>query len=204
VLAIAVFGWGALAIAGAALLAWKSHEPGATTAPPPVFPASLTQHRVDGLTTVFVALHPRCPCSRATIGNLERALAKSLPHNIVALVYTPRGAAPDWASSDTVRRIAAAGAHTVADADGRAAASLGMQTSGQVVAYDRAGRLAFSGGVTPSRAHEGDCAGLTRLTEILNGRDALDAAPTVTGVYGCPLCNGADQSICTAPPAIPQ
>jgi hypothetical protein len=49
--------------------------------------------------------------------------------------------------------------------------------------YDQSGHLQFSGGITGSRAHQGDNAGRQSLLALLSGRNAR----TATNVYGCPL-----------------
>ena len=163
----------------------------------------MAAHATNGLSTVFIAVHPHCPCTRATVANLERALnGPAQDCKVVALIYTPKNAASNWAATDTVERLNGFGATAVTDIDGQTAASLGMKTSGQVVCYGRDGSLAFSGGVTPSRGHEGDCAGLDHLRDVLTGHaaQAHPSTPPASEVYGCPLCNDPALSICGVPP----
>src|SRR5262249_6680631 len=72
----------------------------------------------------------------------------------------------------------------VRDDDGIEARSFGAATSGQTLLYDRHGALEFSGGITGSRAHEGDNDGRQSLVALLNGgRNARSG----TNVFGCPL-----------------
>lgn len=194
---IAACCWCLLVFACAGVMVWTSRQPGLRNEPPAVLPASMTSYAIDGLPTVFIAFHPHCPCTRATVANLERAFSSSSQRlNFVALVYTPSGRPPDWADTDTVRRLAAfRGVRMVTDADGSTASAMGLKTSGEILAYDTRGNLAFAGGVTPSRGHEGDCAGLTILSDLLAGRSrTTDLSPASTDVYGCPLCNDAAPS----------
>jgi hypothetical protein len=196
--AIAACGWAAAVFTAAGVLMWTSLQPGSPAEPPATLPASAATFQRTGLPTVFVELHPHCPCSRATIVNLEGAL--NTPNhntNVVALIYLPQGRATNWTQTDTVQRLSAfPSVRTVMDPDGRTAATLGMKTSGQIVAYDTNARLVFSGGITPSRGHEGDSAGLEALSAVLAGRGSTRPA---TSVYGCPLCNEASLTSCAVP-----
>ena len=57
-----------------------------------------------------------------------------------------------------------------------------------LVLYDRDARLAFSGGMTASRGHEGDSHGRSAVTRlVLTGASHRSRAP----VYGCPLQSAA-------------
>jgi hypothetical protein len=76
------------------------------------------------------------------------------------------------------------------------AARFVARTSGQVLVYDAHGQLAFQGGLTPSRGHEGANAGadaLLRLTAApATGAGASapappPASPRVSAVFGCTL-----------------
>jgi hypothetical protein len=58
--------------------------------------------------------------------------------------------------------------------------------SGQVLAYDGQGRLAFNGGITASRGHEGDSAGRSAVEAMLAGRRHAATA----FVFGCLLFDG--------------
>src|SRR6267142_2092292 len=70
------------------------------------------------------------------------------------------------------------------DARGGEARRFGVETSGAVILYDSAGKLAFHGGITPARGHEGDSFGRQRIAALLEGAPADRAdAP----VFGCTL-----------------
>lgn len=142
--------------------------------------------------TVVMAAHPRCPCTRASADELERALAGATERReLVILVFRPEaGAATDhagFADTPTLRRLASlAGARVVADPGGHLAGRLGALTSGHTLVYDPSGRLRFAGGLTPSRAHVGPNTGSAAVRALLRAEPAGAAdAP----VYGCPLDN---------------
>jgi hypothetical protein len=70
------------------------------------------------------------------------------------------------------------------DPGGVEAQAFGVSTSGHVLVYDREEALAFSGGVTPARAHEGENYGLEAVVDLLSGRPASQREHPV---FGCPL-----------------
>ena len=140
-----------------------------------------------GRTAVLTFLHPQCPCSRATLAELSRAAA-CLPRTVDFHVYFIVGDAGDqsWRSSSLYEQAARLpNVSIAADVGGVHAKRYGAKTSGQVIAYRADGTIAFSGGVTGSRGHEGDNAGKSRLLA------ALDVATVADGsnapVYGCRL-----------------
>jgi hypothetical protein len=142
--------------------------------------------------TLMVFMHPRCPCSRATVGELARLAARTGDRcGIVAVFYAPDGAEhdPAWCDSDLVRAARALpGARVGMDPGGRESARFGATTSGAAMLFDRSGRLVFSGGLTASRGHEGDNAGCEAIGAIVLG---LTPAATTTPVYGCPISEAA-------------
>ena len=80
----------------------------------------------------------------------------------------PSGAPDGWADSDIARDAAAIpGVLTFRDEDGDEARRFGAATSGHVMLYDAAGRLHFSGGITPARGHEGDSLGRDAVIDLI-------------------------------------
>jgi hypothetical protein len=60
----------------------------------------------------------------------------------------------------------------------------GARTSGQVLLFDRRGRLAYSGGITRARGQAGANPGRSAIEAILRGQSpATRSGP----VFGCPL-----------------
>jgi hypothetical protein len=80
------------------------------------------------------------------------------------------------------------GVPSVDDEGGVEAKRFGVATSGHVLLFDRAGRLLFSGGITPARGHEGDSLGRDALIERLAGTRTI-SGPATSPVFGCPLAN---------------
>jgi hypothetical protein len=186
--AASIAAWLTVLSAGVVLLMRHTYRPGATGTPAREWPVETKLERARDRPTLVVVLHPRCPCSRATIAELDRALARTTDAATVhALLLTPRELADAWGDTDVRRRIAAIpGVRITEDVDGREAARFGAATSGHVLVYDAEGQLAFDGGITAARGHEGDNHGAARLAALLGGRiptSPLDATP----VFGCAL-----------------
>jgi hypothetical protein len=70
------------------------------------------------------------------------------------------------------------------DVEGREARRFCARTSGQALLYDERGRLAFQGGITSARGHEGDSVGKSRLAALLSGGEADGRT---SDVFGCGL-----------------
>jgi hypothetical protein len=148
-----------------------------------------------GRPTLYLFLHPRCPCTRATIAQLQQVLMASglddaaLPE--VTVVSTlPSGTAPTddaWRHSETVRlALQLPNAALVEDPGGSIARRFGAVASGSVVLYSTDGRLLFAGGVTVSRGHEGDSLGAANLRRRLLNPD--HRTPFTAPALGCRLC----------------
>jgi len=135
--------------------------------------------------TLFLALHPRCPCSAATMDELAKIYSRAPGSFAVkAFVYRPAAEADSWTNSPTVSSLARYGAEIQVDPDGRDAAALGLTVSGQTLLYSPEGRLLFNGGITGGRGHRGDNAGADAL--FAHVTKAPGAAAT-SRAYGCPL-----------------
>jgi hypothetical protein len=177
-----------LAAVGAGLwTVWAyDNTPGASAPAPALWPRDASLARSpDGPTLVLLA-HPQCSCTAATLTELAEVLARAeRPPQTYVLFMKPYGV-PDWWERSPLWRQASAlpGVTVLRDDDGREAARFGALTSGQVVFYDAAGALRFSGGITSSRAHAGDNPGRRALVALLN-----EAGPAVdrTNVFGCSL-----------------
>ena len=177
--------WIGLVAGSYAWLLRYSFAAGDTSAVPCTIPPSLLSPGTPARPQLLLALHPRCPCSRATV----KELAKILTHapnacNVTALMYRPAGEPDNWldgALLDACRRM---NCQVRPDPDGRLAGLVGSLTSGNVVLYDASGKLRYHGGITSSRGHEGDNAGERAVIQILRGnRDSQKSMP----VFGCPI-----------------
>jgi hypothetical protein len=176
--------WLAVVGTGTAAL-WKySMTPGEPAAAPLAWPETTSLETVEGLHTLVMFAHPKCSCSRASLGELAKVMTR-LDGRVRAYVLfmKPSDFEADWEKTDLWQRaVEIPDVTAIVDEDGREAAAFGARTSGQIVAYDAAGHLLFAGGITSGRAHEGDNIGESRLIALIEGDDA-DA--NHAAVYGC-------------------
>lgn len=193
--------WALAVLAGFVVLWIYSARPGAKAETPGRLTADLATRLGLEVTCarprLVLAVHPRCPCTRATVRELARALPEpqgepAAPAGLarrIALVYQPAEAGADdaadaWLDSDLVRDLRRQRFTILPDPDGRLGRRLGALTSGHVVVFDRDGHTEFSGGVTPGRGHESGGVGLEAV------RAALRSEPVPrdrAAVFGCPL-----------------
>jgi hypothetical protein len=183
---VAVAAWLSLVFAGTAAMMRYKNAAGAQFEAPPRWPAESRISRLPGQATLVLVAHPRCPCTRASLSELERLLARA-PQRLHAIVLfvKPRGAPPQWEDTDLWRRAASIpGAQAVLDLDGTEAHRFHALTSGQTIVYDASANLLFSGGITAARGHEGESAGRAYIVAALGGaRLEHPNAP----VFGCAL-----------------
>ncbi len=175
--------WVALIAVGMVALAQYSQTPGAGAAPPPASEVGLTLSTAHH--TLVMAVHPKCPCTRATMYELERLVRRCGEElDVVVLVYQPT-LQPDWDEPDPFgvgsRFI---DARVEADLDGETARKLGTFTSGAVVLYASDGTPAFWGGITAGRGHAGDNLGSDAILRAVRGQTPRHRH---TAVFGCAL-----------------
>ncbi|MGE3262323.1 MAG: hypothetical protein AB7K68_11135 [Bacteriovoracia bacterium] len=152
----------------------------------PDWPATSNLKRGTGQASLVVFAHPQCPCSAATLGELERLLPKTRNkiENFVVFVK-PSGVSDDWAKEKLWQKSESIpGVHTHLDEGGKEATLFGAKTSGQVFLFDEKGKLVFSGGITPGRGHMGDNNGRSAVLAFAENKpNEIRKTP----VYGCSL-----------------
>jgi hypothetical protein len=173
--------WTAAIIAGLGYAADYSSRPGSLATAPSISGTSLDNVRLRPRLVVFI--HPQCPCSRATVSEIER-LSERAPgaFDIEALFYKPEDKPEEWVKTDvwnSVSRIEGARLSIVSEKE---LAPFGTVTSGQVMLYSTADRLVFSGGITRARGHEGYNPGIDSVeTYLRTGAATVSENP----VFGC-------------------
>ena len=177
--------WVLSAAAGLAALANYSYQSGPASEPQAGWPGSaFFPLERQGATLVMLA-HPHCPCTRATIGELGKLMARAqgrLRGHVLFL--RPAGLPGGWERTDLwTSAEAIPGIRVWSDPEGREARRFGARTSGQVMVYDGAGNLIFDGGITIARGHAGDNPGSAGILARLDGHPAIRRTP----VFGCAL-----------------
>lgn len=181
-----IAGW--VSMMGGAFFFLVRHEqtPGvATTSIATNLPSELSLSLATDQTLLLMFVHPQCPCSRASLGELEELMSKARGAAEVCLVfYKPAGEPDDWAKTGLYNEAQRLGWQTRIDPGGVVAEHFGATTSGHVLIYDAKGRLSYSGGITASRGHWGDSESeATALRILQNELPGMSTRP----VYGCPL-----------------
>jgi hypothetical protein len=176
-----------IAVAGGMRVVLRyENTPGAAGNPPAQWPALSRIPRSTGLPTIVVMGHPKCPCTRATIGELAVMMARL--HNratAVVVLVRPQGTSDGWDDTDLRRSAAEIPEVTViSDLDEVEVDLFHAQVSGQTMLYNANGKLLFSGGITSARGHSGDNAGRSSIVSFVT--DGI-AELTRTPVFGCAL-----------------
>ncbi len=199
--------WAAAILAGLVTVSAASMRPGAgaAIASDSHWPeGSDLKRNVDGPTLVMT-IHPRCPCTGASLAELDRVLRESTRViRTYLLVRTPAVHDATWTETAQTRAARSiAGAIVLDDPSGADAARFGALTSGQVLLYDRDGRLQFSGGVTGARGHAGPNVGSDALAAHLAG---AEGGPSQAEVFGCALfiADDCDANGCNGSPEAPR
>jgi hypothetical protein len=145
--------------------------------------------------TLVMFIHPRCPCSGASLEELNRIMTHCRDRMSVNVVFfTPTQSPEQWVNQSSWKQAASIpGVHTVRDDDGAIARRFGAVTSGQVLLFDQRGRLSFSGGITGSRGHSGDNAGARAIVELVRGTINTPREPLSTPVFGCAIVQTGEQ-----------
>ena len=178
--------WGSLVVVGFLFLAQEEFTPVKASLPVRLFPRKSAVRLVSDKLTLVLFAHPRCPCTRASLHELDGLLAETQNRVSVTVVFTvPDGVPPDWEQGDLWNSATSIpGVRVIRDQGGREAHQFEVQGSGHVLLYAPSGKLLFSGGITASRGHEGNNMGRSAIVSfVLNGHAPVSHAP----VFGCSL-----------------
>jgi len=178
--------WVLLLVAGFTILEREEFTPITGVPIGKNFPAHSLIQLASDKPTLLIFCHPYCPCSRASLHELDQLMTETANKISVIIVFTiPKGIAPGWEQGDLWKSATSMqGVKVLRDQDGLEAERFGVQGSGHALLYDSSGKLFFSGGITPSRGHEGDNPGRSAIASfVLTGHALVDHTP----VFGCPL-----------------
>ncbi|MES2503419.1 MAG: hypothetical protein V4534_00920 [Myxococcota bacterium] len=186
--------WLVLMIIGLSKLWEYSAKPGSAAQTPQTWPQKTTIPKQTSLDSLVIFAHPDCPCSYATVGELNEILAQ-VNHrlDVHVLFVTPKNPDANWTQTRLWRAAKAIpGVSVSLDENGVESRRFGAKTSGQVNLYDPQGRLVFSGGITSARGHSGDNAGKSAIVSFINERKTTVKH---TPVFGCVLYEGHETTI---------
>lgn len=186
ILIASTLAWLCAVSSGLWILSDYANRPGIAATPPARWPAESRIPRVLNSATLIMMAHPRCPCTRASIGELALLMSQTQGHvTAYVLLLNPPGMPNDWEKTDLWNSAASIpGVNVLTDNDGIEAQRFHAATSGQTLLYDKDGLLLFNGGITVARGHSGENAGRSAIVSLLPGGGTGQAE---TAVFGCPL-----------------
>ncbi len=187
-LAVPVLGvlWLVAIVVGLGTLWRHANTPGRAGGTPAEWPSQSSLVRAANRKTLVMFAHPKCPCTRATIGELALLMARCGADLDAYVVFLKPEDTPDeWSHTSSFRDAEAIpGVKVILDKSGREAKLFRAATSGQADLYDVYGHLLFSGGITVARGHAGDNPGRTAIVEWASNDQADRSSMPV---YGCAI-----------------
>jgi len=180
--------WLTVIIIGFAAVLRYETTPGIKSQPPTIWPNCTTIKREPNSSTLILAVHPHCPCTRATLSELSEIMSHTQNRlRAYVLFLSPSDFAPGWEKTDLWYSAKSIPQTTViSDINGAESARFNCATSGQALVYDAKGTLRFNGGITSARGHQGDNAGRDAIVALARSGSA-DREQTL--VFGCALKN---------------
>lgn len=166
------------------------NTPGRFGIAPQYWPDESSIPHSDKVFTLVMFIHPQCPCTRASIEELNRIVAGSRGlADMFAVFIRPPGFEKGWERTDLWDWASEIpGVTLLADPDGVEAARFGATTSGEVRLYHVNKHLVFRGGITGARGHAGSNVGSDSVYSWLRWGNARRDE---TFVFGCPLFDDA-------------
>ena len=151
----------------------------------------------SGKFNLIVAIHPKCPCTRNTLAEIERIQARFVEKCELTFLVTLPGGKPEeeieqWRNSGTVQLATSMPNAAVWFEDANELTTrLGLNSSGAVVVLDELGQIRFAGGITAGRSCAMENPGSQAVVRILRG----DEQPLIsTPVFGYRLPKSEEES----------
>lgn len=179
------FIWAALVALGAHQALKFENTAGSSGIPQRRLPASLRTAAGNDAFVLVMLAHPNCPCTRASLTELERLLARARGKLATFVILSKPGASIEELRASPMSELAARiPGVSVIPQQVLATETFAGETSGTTLLYDPRGLLVYSGGITRARGHLGDNPGadavLARVAERTQEFLHLPA-------FGCPL-----------------
>lgn len=185
-------GWLALLTCGWYILLRHEFTPGSLGTIPERWPHASMLPLDREQPTLLLFAHRNCPCTRATLQELESILTDADARvRVVVVLLVPQGTVTDRVGGaiEQQARSMPWGVVTL-DPQGIEARRFGVRTSGHILLYGTDGQLCFSGGITEARGHAGSSSGKQAVSAFL--RNEL-AERTTASVFGCSLFADEDE-----------
>jgi len=187
VLKILLLGVGTpLALGLMAYLELYSATPGVLGKPLASWPSHTTLSLDSAKPTLVIFAHPQCPCTAASLDELDRLATKNKgAFKLYVVVLKSPKMPQEWNESSLWKRAyRLPNSNVFADTEGVECKRFGVITSGTILLFSKEGSEIFRGGLTTSRGHEGDSPGSDSLNSFFSTGELLAKS---TPVYGCAL-----------------
>ena len=180
------------AAGGGGLMAlWSySSSPGPAASAPGAWPESSHIPRPGARPSLIIALHPQCPCSRATVSELARLSPSRERPDVHLLFVAPPDVDDSWVRSGLWHTAAGIPAHTSPWTMAPRRGASVRACRGRCSSTTAPDGCSSAAGITGARGHEGDNAGRAAIEALLDGRPH----PASTFVFGCLLFDGDGQA----------
>ena len=187
VVGFAMAAWMLLIIAGLYVMSSYERAPGRVGTAPLTWPSTSAMIPLKGEFTLVMFVHPQCPCTRASLNELNVIMNSAQARRTMAYVafLSPASTDEKWLHTYSWNRAGQIpGIMRYVDYGGVEAHRFGALTSGDFLLYDAQGHLQFCGGITSARGEEGDNVGRESVLRLLAGK----LAPWQNhAVFGCAL-----------------
>lgn len=181
--------WIVIVILGLGMLARHEFTPAPLARAAEVWPIQMPFALDSSRSSLLIFMHPNCPCSQASMVEFARLITR-VGTNVSAhvIVYSWLNEPGDSRQSGAWKAASILpGVMLHEDENGSLARQFNVTTSGHVLLYDRAGGLLFSGGITGSRGHSGDNAGLAAIINLIESGSTEAQPIATTDVFGCAI-----------------
>jgi hypothetical protein len=178
--------WGSCIAAGLAYLREYETTPGVARPQPTSWQATSKLEFMPGKFNCVMMVHPRCPCSLASLREL-RSLVERHPDQIAVhiLFWVPSQSGSEWNQTEAWHLASLIPmARLYSDEEGIEAELFGATTSGHTILFQSDGTRIFSGGLTVSRGASNDGSGQQVISRVIDGTKSCERS---TPVFGCPL-----------------
>jgi hypothetical protein len=189
------FGWVSAVLSGLVAVWRYEQSPGGRVDTPAEWPQASRVKLDSDRFTLLMFLHPRCDCSRASLRQLESILS-DIPNQISAhvLFYKPLEESFAWAQTDIWRTAAVMrGVQLVIDNESFESETFGIVTAGQVVLYDPAVKLHFSGVIAAACCKNSPHLEVPNLAQII--RSLSSQTPASPSLRMCPVLQAGRKSV---------
>lgn len=178
--------WAAAILGGARMLLTYEYTPGVQGGVSPAWPSTTHINRPPGKFSLVMMLHPDCPCSQASVTELDRLMAKLQGSLAASVIFVKPGSSEAEVHMTSLWKRASAIPHAAVFDDnmGLEIGVFGGSLSGETILYDPQGKMVFHGGITASRGHEGDNEGSDSILRLVRGETHAVAH---TPAFGCSL-----------------